>query len=79
MLLYLTKDSSMLVKDNRISILLISDVSHFRNRASCVALSVLNNNTMPRNSEPEMVIKSFDEGGTTGGTGGVARGSVEAA
>ena len=79
MLLYLTKDSSMLVKDNRMLILLISDVSHFRNRASCVALSVLNNNTMPRNSKPEMVIKSYDGGGTTGGTGGVAGGPVEAA
>ena len=44
-----------------------------------MALSVLNNNTMPRNSEPEMVIKSYDGEGTTGGTGGVARGSVEAA
>ena len=51
----------------------------FRNKASCVALSVLNNNTMPRNSEPEMVIKSYDGGGTTGGTGGVTGGSVEAA
>ena len=44
-----------------------------------MALSVLNNNTMPRNSEPEMVIKSYDEGGTVGGIGGVAGGSVEAA
>ena len=51
----------------------------FRNRASCMALSVLNNNTMPQNSEPKMVIKSYDGEGTTGGTGGVARGSVEAA
>ena len=44
-----------------------------------MALSVLNNNTMPPNSEPEMVIKSFDGGGTTGGTGDVVGGSVEAA
>ena len=51
----------------------------FRNRASCVAFSVLNNSTMPRNSEPEMVINSYDGGGTAGGTGGVAGGSVEAA
>ena len=45
---------------------------------SCVALSVLNNNTIPQNSEPEMVIKSCDGGGTVGGIGGVAGGSVEA-
>ena len=51
----------------------------FRNRESCVVLSVLNNNTIPRNSEPEMVIKSYDGGGTAGGTGSVAGGSVEAA
>ena len=51
----------------------------FRNRVSCVALSVLNNNTMPRNSEPDMVIKSCDGGGATGGIGGVAEGSVKAA
>ena len=51
----------------------------FRNRVSCVALSVLNNNTIPRNSEPEMVIKTCDGGGTVGGTGGVAGGSVKAA
>ena len=51
----------------------------FQNRASCVALSVLNNNTMPRNSEPDMVIKSCDGGGATGRTGGVAGGLVEAA
>ena len=45
---------------------------------SCVALSVLNNNTMPRNSEPDMVIKSCDGGGTVGGTRGVVGGSIEA-
>ena len=44
-----------------------------------MALSVLNNNTMPRNSEPEMVIKSCDGGGIADGTGGVVGGSVEAA
>ena len=44
-----------------------------------MALSVLNNNTMPRNSKPDMVLKSCDGGGATGGTGGVAGGSVEAA
>ena len=49
----------------------------FRNRASCVAL--LNNNTMPRNSEPDMVIKSYNGGSAAGGTGGVAGGSVEMA
>ena len=43
-----------------------------------MALSVMNNNTIPRNSEPEMVMKSYDGGGTTGGTGGVAGGLVEA-
>ena len=51
----------------------------FRNRASCVAFSVLNNSTMPRNSEPDMMIKSYDGEGATSGTGGVAGGSVEAA
>ena len=44
-----------------------------------MVLSVLNNNTMPRNFEPEMVIKSYDGGGIASGTGGVAEGSVEAA
>ena len=51
----------------------------FRNRALCVALSVLNNNTIPQISEPEMVIKSCDGGGTTGGIGSGVGGSVEAA
>ena len=46
----------------------------FQNRALCVALSVLNNNTMPRNSEPEMMIKSSNGGDVAGGTGGVAGG-----
>ena len=50
-----------------------------QNRASCVVLSVLNNNTMPQNSELDMVIKSCDGGGATGGIGGVAEGSVKAA
>ena len=44
-----------------------------------MALSVLNNNTMPRNSKPDMVLKSCDGGSATGGIGGVAGGSVEAA
>ena len=46
---------------------------------SCVALSVLNNNTIPRNSEPEMVIKSYDGGGTASGTSGVAGVSIKTA
>ena len=44
-----------------------------------MALSVLSNNTIPRNFEPEMVIKTCDGEGTVGGTGGVAGGSVKAA
>ena len=51
----------------------------FRNRASCMALSVLNNNTMPQNSEPKMVIKSCDGECATGEIGGVAGGSVKTA
>ena len=51
----------------------------FRNRVSCVAISVLNNNTMPRNSEPDMVIKPCDGRGAVGGTGGVVGGSEEVA
>ena len=50
-----------------------------RNRALYVAVSVLNNSTMARNSVPNMVIKSSDVGGAVGGTGGVAGGSVEVA
>ena len=50
-----------------------------RNRALCVAVSVLNNSTMARNSEPDTVTKSSDVGAAAGGTGGVAGGSVEVA
>ena len=48
-----------------------------RNRASCVAFSVLNNSTMARKSKPNTMTKSPDGGGTTSGTWGIAGGSVE--
>ena len=50
-----------------------------RNKAFYVAVSVLNNYTMARNSEPDTVTKSSDVGAAAGGTGGVAGGSVEVA
>ena len=50
-----------------------------RNRALCVAVSVLNKFIMAQNSMPDTVIKSSDVGGAVGGIGDVAGGSVEVA
>lgn len=50
-----------------------------RNRALCVAVSVLNNYIMARNSVAVMVIGASDVGGAVGGIGDVAGGSVEVA
>ena len=50
-----------------------------RNRALCVAVSVLNKFIMVRNSVPDIVIKSSNVGSVAGGTGGVAGGSVKVA
>ena len=50
-----------------------------RNRALCLVVSVLNKCTMARNSMANMVIEASDVGGAAGGTGDVARGSVEVA
>ena len=48
-----------------------------RNRALCVAVSVLNKCTMTRNSMADMVIEASDVGGAAGGTGDIVGGSVE--
>ena len=50
-----------------------------RDRALCVAVSVLNKCTMARNSVANMVIEASDIGGAAGGTRGVAGGSAEVA
>ena len=50
-----------------------------RNRALCVAVSVLNNYIMARNSVAVMVIGASDVGGAVGGIGDVVGGSVEVA
>ena len=50
-----------------------------RNKALCVAVSVLNNCIMARNSVANMVIGASDVGGAAGGIGDVTRGSVEVA
>ena len=50
-----------------------------RNRALCLVVSVFNKCTMARNSMADMVIEASDVGGAAGGTGDVARGSVEVA
>ena len=50
-----------------------------QNRALCVVVSVWNKYTMARNSVADMVIEAFDVRDATGGTEGVAGGSVKVA
>ena len=48
-----------------------------RNKALCVVVSVWNKCTMTRNSVAKIVMEASDVEGATGGTRGVAGGSVE--
>ena len=50
-----------------------------QNRALCVAVSVLNNCIMARNSVAVMVIRASNVGGAIGGIGDVAGGLVDVA
>ena len=49
----------------------------FRNRALCVAVSVLNKCIMARNSMANMVIGASNVGGAAGGIGDVGGGLIE--